>query len=364
MAAAIAWAGLDRQAGAASAAGLVGCLWLLTLPGLLAAAGPAYYAFYYTLTAVLFLWLRPLAARHGALRAGFGALVLGLGLIALGCADYARRTGIRPGQAAYFALYQTHLEEAVGYVAEFVRPLTVVACLALPVAIAVLLARAGAPRARLPRRVQPVALGLAGVLLWQTGGASNEVRMVASLATYRQNLQAHREVAASRTAAGRDLAARRTRSEPELHVVVIGECTNRNHMGLYGYPRATTPRLSRMADELVVLTDVIASHSHTMHALPQALTLADVDNRIDFADPGARVLEILKAAGVRTWWLSNQKPMGIWDDHGAVLAGAADRVELVRARRPEPRRGLDARLLPAVREACGSAAARRSCGST
>ena len=124
LAAAIAWAGLDRHAGAAWVAGL-GCLWLLTLPGLLAAAGPAYYAFYYTLTAVLFLWLLPLAARHGALRAGFGALVLALGLIALACADYAWRTGIRPGQAAYFAIYQTHLEEGIGYVAEFVRPLTV-----------------------------------------------------------------------------------------------------------------------------------------------------------------------------------------------------------------------------------------------
>jgi heptose-I-phosphate ethanolaminephosphotransferase len=350
---AIAWLGVERPAPRAYSAVFAGCLWLLTLPGMLAAAGPAFYAFYYALATVLFLGLFPLAVRHVTLKAAFGTLLLVLGVIAIACADYAGQTGILPRQAAYFAIFQTHLEEGAGYVSEFVQPLAIGAVVLLPLLIAVLLAKAGCPRARLPRRVQPLALGLAGVMLWQTGGASNEVRMVTALAAYRQTLQAHRAVAAARATTWQDIRAQQTRPEPELHLIVIGESTNRNHLGLYGYARDTTPRLSRMADDLVVLTDVISSHSHTMHVLPHALTLADVDNGMDFADRRAHSLvEILKAAGVTTYWLSNQKRMGIWDDHVAVLAEAADHVEFVSqrvGRRSTP--GVDARLLPAVRKA-------------
>ncbi len=263
------------------------------------------------------------------------------------------RSASCPQRATWFAIYQTHPEEAAGYVAEFVHPLTIGALLTLPVALAVLLAMARSPRPRLPRRARPLALGLAGVVLWQTGGTSNEVRLVSSLAAYGQMLAAYRDVAARRSTSWREIAAQRTRRGPELMVVVIGESTSRNHMGLYGYFRDTTPRLSALAGDLVVLTDAISSHSHTIHVLPQVLTLADVDNGLDYTDPQAySIVEILKAAGVETWWLSNQKRMGVWDDQVAVLAQAADHVEFVTrrlGRNAAP--GFDARLLPAFREA-------------
>jgi glucan phosphoethanolaminetransferase (alkaline phosphatase superfamily) len=350
---ALAWFGSDRQARPAYFAFFLGGLWTLALPGLLAGAGPSYYAFYYTLSALLFLWLFPLAARHVTSKAGLGALLLALGMVAIACADYARAAGVLPREVTYLALYQSHLGEAAGYVADFVHPLTIVAILVLPALLTVLLVRAGAPRPRLPRRIQPVALGLAGVVLWQTHDASNEVRLVSSLAAYQQMVTAYRDVAALRRTTPQAIQARRTRSEPELHVIVIGESTNRAHLGLYGYPRNTTPALTRMADDLVVFSDVIASHSHTMHALPKALTLADVDNALDYADARALgLIEILRAAGVTTHWLSNQKRMGVWDDHVAVLAEAADRVEFVsrrlgRSATPGP----DGRLLPAFRRA-------------
>jgi glucan phosphoethanolaminetransferase (alkaline phosphatase superfamily) len=240
---ALAWLGVDRRAPPAYVALFVGCLWLLALPGLLAAAGPRYYAFYYTLSVVLFLWLFPIAARHVTWKAGFGAILVALVLIAIACADYAHEAGILPRRATYFAIYQTHLDEAIGYISEFVHPLTIGAVFVMPIVLAVLVAKAGSPQPRLPWRLQPLALGLAGVVLWQTYDASNEVRLVSSLAAYQQMVTAYRDVAALRRTTPQAIQARRTRSEPELHVIVIGESTNRAHLGLYGYPRNTTPHL-------------------------------------------------------------------------------------------------------------------------
>src|SRR5690606_12054668 len=36
-----------------------------------------------------------------------------------------------------------------------------------------------------------------------------------------------------------------------LYVLILGESTSRNHLGIYGYPRNTTPRLSALQDELL-----------------------------------------------------------------------------------------------------------------
>ena len=56
-----------------------------------------------------------------------------------------------------------------------------------------------------------------------------------------------------------------------------------------------------MAAELVVFKDVISSYPHTLDSLQMALTLADVDNHLDYADANAfSIIELLRAAGVRT----------------------------------------------------------------
>mgnify|MGYP003631004296 FL=1 len=46
---------------------------------------------------------------------------------------------------------------------------------------------------------------------------------------------------------------------PQTHVFIIGESATRNHMGIYGYKRNTTPNLSKISNEIVVLDNVISS---------------------------------------------------------------------------------------------------------
>lgn len=73
-----------------------------------------------------------------------------------------------------------------------------------------------------------------------------------------------------------------TRNEGELPLVVfiLGESTNRNHMGIYGYDKPTTPNLQRRLDagELILFTDCISGATETMPACQRLFTF--FDNRV------------------------------------------------------------------------------------
>lgn len=217
----------------------------------------------------------------------------------------------------------------------------------------VLLAKVPPLRPAVPTRYHAVMLVSVVLALWQTRDVSNELRVMSTSIRYYTRLQQYRQIAAERRTSYREIQAQRTRSGPEAHVIVIGESTNRNHMGLYGYFRDTTPRLSARADDLVVFTDVISSHSHTVAVLAHALTLADADNRLNYAHGDAySIVEMLRAAGVETWWLSNQNRFGIWDNYVSALVEAADHVEFVSERGAINRTTLlDAKLLAPIRRA-------------
>ena len=66
--------------------------------------------------------------------------------------------------------------------------------------------------------------------------------------------------------------------QPSTLVLVIGESTNRQRMSLYGYPRATTPKLDAIRDQLQVFDNVVTPRPYTIEALQQVLTFADEQN--------------------------------------------------------------------------------------
>ena len=132
---------------------------------------------------------------------------------------------------------------------------------------------------------------------------------------------------------------------------MIGESTNRNHMSLYGYFRETTPGLSKLAPDLVILTDAISCDRFTEPVLDRALTAADVENQLGFGDPAAySLIDILRAAGIHVYWLSNQNRLGLWDNHTALLSERADRRTFVSQYIGEKTSsGPDEALFPVVR---------------
>ncbi|MFY9075088.1 phosphoethanolamine transferase CptA [Malaciobacter mytili] len=94
--------------------------------------------------------------------------------------------------------------------------------------------------------------------------------------------------------------------EENTLVLVIGESTNRNRMSLYGYKRDTTPRLNSIKDELVVFKNVYSPRPYTIEVLQQALTFADEKNP-DLYLTKVNLLNIMKQAGYKTYWITNQQ---------------------------------------------------------
>ncbi len=96
--------------------------------------------------------------------------------------------------------------------------------------------------------------------------------------------------------------------EPVTLVLVLGESTNRQRMSLYGYPRPTTPNLDRIRDELQVFDHVVTPRPYTIEALEQVLTFADQEHPDRYLTTPSLV-KVMKQAGYRTWWITNQQTM-------------------------------------------------------
>ena len=77
-----------------------------------------------------------------------------------------------------------------------------------------------------------------------------------------------------------DLMFQPTRNYFPVGVVVIGESASRNHWGLYGYSRDTTPRLSAIRDGLFPFTDLVGVHDTTQPSLRKLFTLATVEHPV------------------------------------------------------------------------------------
>ena len=108
-------------------------------------------------------------------------------------------------------------------------------------------------------------------------------------------------------------------------VFILGESTSRHHMSLYGYGLPTTPRLDARdaAGELAVFRAVTSPHAGTMAVMRTLFTF------YDNASPGmwyeyGNIFDILRRAGVRTAWLSNQESSGFYGSIGRTLGGRCD----------------------------------------
>ena len=103
-------------------------------------------------------------------------------------------------------------------------------------------------------------------------------------------------------------------------ILAIGESSGRNHYSVYGYPRPTTPNLEARKKELLIFSNVIAPHAHTVPSLEKALTFANHEG-----DPaGCSIVDVLKAAGYHVIALSNQPKFGPHDTAASRLLGRAD----------------------------------------
>lgn len=109
-----------------------------------------------------------------------------------------------------------------------------------------------------------------------------------------------------------------------VYVVIIGESETRNHMSVYGYNKDTTPWLSEFAkkDGTLLFYNAYSNHTHTVPSLTYALSEKNQYNDIPL-DKSNSIMEISKAAGMETYWLSNQAKYGVWDTPIAEIGSTA-----------------------------------------
>lgn len=277
-----------------------------------------------------------IAGRLG--RALLALLITALALTAIVQAVHLRTFGFAVGPDGYRAILQSNPAEALEFVGRFVDASALVtATVALVVA---LVAALGA----LPLRLSREALGWAGtyglaafaIVVGNSEFVTPRAQGLAQTFSYVVEAVEYRVVRYARGTRGPQLAIAQQgplAGQPQTYVFIIGESLNRNHMSLYGYWRETTPALARLTAQMAIFTDTISPHSHTDQSLERILTLANHDNGMRFTDAANySLIELLRAAGFQTWWISNQNSFGPWDNKTAALGAAAERLHYTGAR--------------------------------
>jgi heptose-I-phosphate ethanolaminephosphotransferase len=132
----------------------------------------------------------------------------------------------------------------------------------------------------------------------------------------------------------------------QTYVLVIGESTNRQRMGLYGYSRDTSPELVKMRNQLLVYPDVVSSIAYTIESLSTALTfagLSDYKNAFEHMN----IVTMMQRAGFKVQWITNQQSLSQRNTLLTAFANLADEaVFLNNNRRQSSRQPDDAVLEP------------------
>jgi heptose-I-phosphate ethanolaminephosphotransferase len=269
--------------------------------------------------------------------------------------------GMRPGSGMVLqAVLNTNPGETVEFFTQQWRNVGVgVASLLLSMAAALWLERRLAQRESVrPRHTRASRIGVSVMLVLlvaihfnKTMARENPVlfwplRYHAHMQELR-DMTALRQQLAQRRAQPAEWAVRYHGEDRRTVVWVIGESTNRNNMSLYGYARPTTPRLDALRGELTVFDDVISSASATMGSLMNMLTPASLQQPHAWqAKPD--ILQLARAAGFRTFWLSNQAANDGWL---GLVAEQADQLRYINNGEGRGENNLDDALLPHVDDA-------------
>lgn len=110
-----------------------------------------------------------------------------------------------------------------------------------------------------------------------------------------------------------------------IYVLVVGESTARDHMNAFGYKRPNTPWLSRMAEKpnTLLFKNAYSNHVHTVPAVQYALSELNQYQNVSIEDAYS-IVEVAKAIGFETYWISNQKQFNVSDTPLTTIAASAN----------------------------------------
>lgn len=247
---------------------------------------------------------------------------------------------IKMGRAAWLAIYQTNYTEAIEYLTNAVRN-KVLVTVSLVAVVAILSKKSSSPVHK-PARSVTMAIAIAFMLLTMAVvpvSSATYGSLFSSYGDYRQEINDYIQQKSLRINS-KQLVTATKQQQQETYIIVIGESLNKNHMGLWGYIRQTTPLLSLVQEELLLHQASFSNHTHTMPVLKLALTSANQANVKDYFNSPS-LIEVAKKAGFETYWLSTQAKRGRHETPLSVLTEDASHVEFID--------GDDHELLPSIR---------------
>ena len=123
----------------------------------------------------------------------------------------------------------------------------------------------------------------------------------------------------------KDIGVVKSNSNIRNIVVVIGESANRDFMGAYGYERDNTPWMSKMSKmpNVVLFDKCYTSYRLTNKALAYMLTEKSQYNDEDVFS-ALNIVDVFKAAGFKTYWISDQGNISNFREIYNVIAQRAD----------------------------------------
>ncbi len=119
---------------------------------------------------------------------------------------------------------------------------------------------------------------------------------------------------------------RLAQKEPGIYLLIIGESETRDHMSVYGYSHKTTPWLETETEKpgTLLFQNAYSNHTHTVPVLTYSLTEKNQYNKMKLADAFS-IIEIAKAAGYKTYWISNQQRWGVYETPITQIIISADK---------------------------------------
>ena len=121
------------------------------------------------------------------------------------------------------------------------------------------------------------------------------------------------------------------------YVVIIGESARKDYLNLYGYPIANTPFLSKVNG--VFVDGLKSADTHTVTSLSRMLTANDKKNHA--ANYNMDVVTLAKKAGFKSYWISNQGYLGIYDTPISLIAERAEYHQFLKSADNETHNGSD-----------------------
>ena len=109
-------------------------------------------------------------------------------------------------------------------------------------------------------------------------------------------------------------------SKYQDYVIILGESARKDYLHAYGYPVNDTPFMSSANGTLI--DGMTSAGSNTVASLRLMLTLPDKEKWEPNYD--LSLVDLIKSAGIKTYWLSNQGFLGEYDTPVASLASKSD----------------------------------------